>query len=83
MKKALALLLVGMMATAGVAQFSIMKQSYSNVAFFAIIACVAYIAVAAAMPPPPPPPSPTVSKCCIKDIGSEQLRYHSGGGSII
>jgi len=41
--------------------FSIMKQSYSNVAFFAIIACVAYIAVAAAMPPPPPPPSPTVS----------------------
>jgi len=27
----------------------------------AIIACVAYIAVAAAMPPPPPPPSPTVS----------------------
>jgi len=37
-----------------------MKQSYSNVAFFAIIACVAYIAVAAAMPPPPPPPSPTL-----------------------
>ncbi|KAK4528329.1 hypothetical protein GAYE_SCF55G6269 [Galdieria yellowstonensis] len=37
-----------------------MKQSYSNVAFFAIVACVAYIAVAAAMPPPPLP-SPTVS----------------------
>jgi len=36
-----------------------LRQSYSNVAFFAIIACVAYIAVAAAMPPPPPPPSQT------------------------
>jgi hypothetical protein len=47
-----------------------MKQSYSNVAFFAIIACVAYIAVAAAMPPPPPPPSPTVSNT------------ESGGGDV-
>jgi len=60
---------------------SLMKQSYSNVAFFAIIACVAYIAVAAAMPPPPPPPSPTVSNT---ESGSsyQGIQYIPSGDTV-
>ncbi|KAK4526782.1 hypothetical protein GAYE_SCF27MG4699 [Galdieria yellowstonensis] len=61
-----------------------MKQSYSNVAFFAIVACVAYITVAAAMPPPPPPPplpSPTVSNT---ESGSstQGIQYGPSGAMV-
>ncbi|KAK4527604.1 hypothetical protein GAYE_SCF42G5527 [Galdieria yellowstonensis] len=60
-----------------------MKQSYSNVAFFALVACVAYIAVAAAMPPPPPPPlpSPTVSNT---ESGSstQGIQYGPSGAMV-
>jgi len=54
-----------------------MKQSYSNVAFFAIIACVAYITLAAAWYP-----SPTTVSNTESGSSSQGIVYGSSGPAV-